>query len=123
MEKHRLKFSFIALTFLAAVSTTHGAEKESGGDATESVLKYDRSPSAVVIEMRFTDLPGSVPTLQIYGDGTAVVTHPQHTHNRGVYERRLAESEMKDLLRYLDLCGVMGFDEREIAKRVREITD
>jgi hypothetical protein len=90
-----------------------------------SSIEYERSPGALVVAMSLIGSQSSAdpPLLQIFGDGSVVVSQPAHSPNPGVHKRQISDSELNNILLRLEQLGVMKFDHRQVQQRIDAINE
>lgn len=106
--------------FLAALSLVFGGRSA----AAQGIVEYSRDPGTVVVS--FTEILGEIgevdrgPSLQIYGDGYALVHYPSYMRRAGDYALQLSQQEVDRLLRSLIGNKVLEFDEEETRRSKRQ---
>jgi len=107
----RKAFTFVLLmsVFAALLSRTTAVAQDTG-----AAVDYRRAADALIV--RFSETIGELggaehgPTLEIYGDGRAVVQRPYYMKNPGARTFRLSRAELDRLVGSLAEKGVPAFD-------------
>jgi hypothetical protein len=100
------------------------AQQASTAPAMAQTLHYSRDPGTVVASYRLQ--PGELagdgtgPSVQIHGDGRALVHVPHYRKDSGDYSTRLSPAEMDSLIASLVANGVLDFDPVAVKQAIRE---
>jgi hypothetical protein len=87
-------------------------------------VAYARDPATVVV--RLTEMPGEIAaeeggrTLEIHGDGRAVVHAPPYMRRAGDYETQLSAAEMDRIVQLVTANGLLDLDAAATRRAMHE---
>ncbi len=112
--------------FISSLPLYLVAAAAQGATPASALVEYSRDPNTVV--MSLNEVLGEIadadpgPSLEIYGDGRAVVHFPHYMRRAGDHSMRLSAAEMARLLRAIVDLRFVEFD-ADAAKRGKQETD